>query len=456
MSAVFNAMFAFCSTSRMVTPRLFISRMMPNMSCTMSGASPSDGSSIIISVGRLMSERPTASICCSPPESVPANCHERSLSRGNKVYTQSRSSSICFLSLRRYAPMRKFSCTVRSVNTRRPSGTSEIPSEQILLIDWPHSSWSCILIEPFSAFTRPQIVLSSVDFPAPFAPMSVTIFPSGTSMSTPLRALMPPYETCRLVMLSIFVLPKVCGDNVFVALYFCRCARSNERTKIQNVDPVGNVHDKIHVVLNHKDGEFEICSDFIDERGKLFRFLRVHACSWFVEQKQTWFCCKCACYFKPALPSVRKRGAQFLPYIVEAQNGEQVRRFFALLFLFLPVETEGGGEYVACAAQVLGNEHVVKHRLRLPQAYVLEGARYAELRDFVGRWFKVFLVLAALASCIQLLHLSARMIHYDFLSVEVHGAVGRGVHTGDHIERRCFTGTVRSHEGYTFVFSHFK
>ena len=52
---------------------------------TISGASPSDGSSSISRRGRLISARPIASICCSPPDSVPPRCAMRSLSRGNSA-----------------------------------------------------------------------------------------------------------------------------------------------------------------------------------------------------------------------------------------------------------------------------------------------------------------------------------------------------------------------------------
>src|ERR1051326_8062133 len=47
-----------------------------------SGARPSDGSSSSSSRGFDISARPIASICCSPPESVPAFCDSRSRSRG--------------------------------------------------------------------------------------------------------------------------------------------------------------------------------------------------------------------------------------------------------------------------------------------------------------------------------------------------------------------------------------
>ena len=42
--------------------------------CTTAGASPSDGSSNITSSGAPIRQRPIASICCSPPDSVPAAC----------------------------------------------------------------------------------------------------------------------------------------------------------------------------------------------------------------------------------------------------------------------------------------------------------------------------------------------------------------------------------------------
>ena len=62
--------------------------------CAMSfGASPIDGSSRSSSLGRAISARPIASICCSPPDIVPAAWLTRSLSRGNNVNTRSRSSA---------------------------------------------------------------------------------------------------------------------------------------------------------------------------------------------------------------------------------------------------------------------------------------------------------------------------------------------------------------------------
>ena len=51
----------------------------------MRGARPSEGSSIASSFASNISARAVASICCSPPESVPAICSLRSDSRGNSA-----------------------------------------------------------------------------------------------------------------------------------------------------------------------------------------------------------------------------------------------------------------------------------------------------------------------------------------------------------------------------------
>ena len=64
------------------------------------GASPIDGSSSSRSFGWVMSARPIASICCSPPESVPPAWLLRSRSLGKRLKTRSKSAWSSALSLR--------------------------------------------------------------------------------------------------------------------------------------------------------------------------------------------------------------------------------------------------------------------------------------------------------------------------------------------------------------------
>ena len=77
-------MSAFCSTSRTVVPWRLISPMMSKICSTRIGESPIDGSSRRSTFGWAISARPMATICCSPPDSVPAFCFSRSLRRGNR------------------------------------------------------------------------------------------------------------------------------------------------------------------------------------------------------------------------------------------------------------------------------------------------------------------------------------------------------------------------------------
>jgi hypothetical protein len=78
---------AFCSTINTVTPVCTICLTASKMLLIISGANPKDGSSNNKSFGFIMSARPIASICCSPPERVVACCVLRSAKIGKSEYT---------------------------------------------------------------------------------------------------------------------------------------------------------------------------------------------------------------------------------------------------------------------------------------------------------------------------------------------------------------------------------
>ena len=75
---------------------------------------------------------------------------------------------------------------------RRPSGDCAIRRRAISWVGKLVMSWPAKVIEPSRARGLPQIVIISVDLPAPLAPISATISPSPTSTSTPLSAAMLP------------------------------------------------------------------------------------------------------------------------------------------------------------------------------------------------------------------------------------------------------------------------
>ena len=71
--------------------------------------------------------RAMATICCSPPDSVPASWRRRSASRGNSVKTLSRRSAYLLAARLEKAPISRFSATLMEENNCRPSGTSAKP-----------------------------------------------------------------------------------------------------------------------------------------------------------------------------------------------------------------------------------------------------------------------------------------------------------------------------------------
>ena len=77
-------------------------------------------------------------------------------------------------------------------NTRRPSGTWARPRSTTLLGDTPFSSWSIKVMDPLLGCSSPDTVFSTVDFPAPLAPIRVTISPWFTWKETPFTAWMLP------------------------------------------------------------------------------------------------------------------------------------------------------------------------------------------------------------------------------------------------------------------------
>ncbi len=166
---------AFCSTSSTVTPSRLMPRITSRIRRAAIGASPMLGSSSASSVGRLMSARPIASICCSPPESVPATCARRSARRGKRPNTRARSAAIPESDLE-YAPIARFSSTERRENTPRPSGTRTRPARARRNAGSFETSRSPNRIDPVAG-ARPAIARSVEDFPAPFAPIRQTSSP---------------------------------------------------------------------------------------------------------------------------------------------------------------------------------------------------------------------------------------------------------------------------------------
>src|SRR5450759_3319535 len=91
-----------CSTMSTVTPDLPICCTLAKTSSTILGARPSEGSSSNSNFGAAIRPRAMATICCSPPESVPASCWRRGPA----------TDSLSLLESKRRAPHFIHSCNV--------------------------------------------------------------------------------------------------------------------------------------------------------------------------------------------------------------------------------------------------------------------------------------------------------------------------------------------------------
>ncbi|CUJ62335.1 Protein of uncharacterised function (DUF1602) [Achromobacter ruhlandii] len=163
--------------------------MIRNTSSTRIGANPIDGSSSSTSSGFSITARAIASICCSPPDSVPANCSRRSFRRGNRSIARPRSACTSPLGRlpvnRGNAPSSRLSVTESVGNTRRPSGECANPSRAIRCDSSPSMRLPPNVTSPAVGRIIPDSARIVVVLPAPFEPISVTTLAFGTSMLMP-------------------------------------------------------------------------------------------------------------------------------------------------------------------------------------------------------------------------------------------------------------------------------
>ncbi len=146
------------------------------------GARPRDGSSSSSTRGLAIRARAIASIWRSPPDKVAQSLRRRSRSAGNLSYCSF--SPAARSTLAAIAPSRRFSSTVSSAMTPRPSGTWARPIRAMFSVATPVSRTSSRKTSPVLGVTRPEIVRSNVVLPAPFAPSTAVISPVGASKET--------------------------------------------------------------------------------------------------------------------------------------------------------------------------------------------------------------------------------------------------------------------------------
>ena len=195
-------------------------------------------------------------------------------------------------------------------------------------------------------------------------------------------------------------------------------------------------------MLDQKDAEVELLLDSLDEAGQVVGFLRVHARCRLIQQQQARPGGQSPRDFKPSLLAVGQADGQLIPQILQADHFQHLEGQCAQALFFLEVQVQGGGEQVAGAVQVRGDQHVFKYGLGLEQADVLEGAGQAQPGDPVGRGFDRLLEYPSVLARVQGLHFALRMVGYDQLVFIPHLPVGGFVYAGDAVEGRGFAGAV--------------
>src|SRR5688500_4048198 len=270
----------------MLVPAAWTARMLRKISCTTMGARPSEGSSMHSRRGSDMSARDSASICCSPPESVPAGCAARSRKRGKASIARSM-SALTFLRSLRYLkpPISRFSRTVSAGNTRRPSGTSAMPAAARWYAGMRVTSLPSNTILPRRGSMAPATPRMVVLLPAPLAPMRVMISPSATSKDTARTAGTSPYASSRLSTLSSKLAPEIGLDHLRIRLHLARRALEERHAVVHDEHALRDVHDEIHVVLDDDNRDASLV-DVFKSFQKEIDFGRVQARRRLIEHEE--------------------------------------------------------------------------------------------------------------------------------------------------------------------------
>ena len=270
--------------------------------CTRNGARPSDGSSSSSSRGRpsargrspaSAARRPTA--CRRAGRAAPSAAGTgRRPARGPARNAPDR---------RAMAPICRFSstscagrCGGPPAPGRRRAGRSRRSADAVM-------SWPSSMIAPVRACGLPQIVISSVDLPAPLAPMRVTISPCGhvevdaraapgccrrrsrTSSDqhqhAPRRRIGATRAAARPRRLA-----EIGADHGRIAADLGRRAVGDLAAIVEHDDVVGDAHDHAHVVLDQQHADAVAVADRDQQLGELGRFARVEAGRRLVEAEQ--------------------------------------------------------------------------------------------------------------------------------------------------------------------------
>src|SRR4051794_39927785 len=242
---------ACCSTMRKVTPLPRSSVITPNRSLTTRGASPKDSSSTMSSLGRLITARARASICCCPPESEAACADSRPASSGKTPSTRSRSRRLSAAEPRPLTvPRSRFSPTVSVWKMPRPSGSWQSPNAARRSGGSRVSCLPAKFTVPDQGCNAPESSRSSVVLPVPLGPRTVTISPSSTRRDTSCNTSRRPYPVRICSTVNNEVRPQVGLDDHVVLQHVVGSAGPDDPAEVQDGDLRAQPGDQSEIVLD--------------------------------------------------------------------------------------------------------------------------------------------------------------------------------------------------------------
>src|SRR5438067_5028 len=151
-------------------------------------------------------------------------------------------------------PTRRFSSTLSDGNSRRPSGTSAIPARTRACGGNAVMSRLSSEMAPAVGWCRPMIERSSVDLPAPFAPMMARVSPGATERLTSVSACRYPCRTVRLRTSSIDNDSQVDLLDLRVREHLFRIAFGDQSAAGEANDAADGARERVHDMLHPDDG----------------------------------------------------------------------------------------------------------------------------------------------------------------------------------------------------------
>src|SRR5512143_3289190 len=293
-----------------------------------------------------------------------------------------------------------FSFTVIGAKSWRPSGTSEQPRKTILSGGNFPISFVSKRISPDRGGISPDTVLRRVVFPAPFAPMIVTISPAPMCIETFLSTLSLPYPDSTFLILSMrpsipkpapppfspsLVVPQIHPDHLPVLLDREGTVLGDLLPVAHHDDLVRDLHDDRHVVLHEQHGDAHV-ADPRDQPSHIVRFPHVQPGRGFIEQEELRLAGERPADLDDALLAVGE--ADRLRSGMGA-DPEQFHDLVALLTdppLLLPRErqVQHPGKESRPAVDVAADHDVLEDRHLREEPDMLERPHHASGRDLAG------------------------------------------------------------------------